>query len=264
MASILHSPIKPDAAGQATIDRVAVGASLAVAVLAAWSYLLYQTWAMEHMDMVEMSMPSLDAWGARDLVLVFTMWAVMMVGMMAPTVAPMLLLFAGIQRERRARGGPFVASWVFLLGYLVIWTVFSVFATLAQWALHAAALLSPTMDRAIPLVGGMVVIAAGVYQWTPAKFACLARCRSPLGFIMTEWRERVSGAFVMGLRHGLFCAGCCWALMSLLLAVGVMNLYWVAGLTLFVLMEKTFRFGPILARAGGLLLIGWGVWMLAA
>ncbi|HLY96960.1 MAG TPA: DUF2182 domain-containing protein, partial [Sideroxyarcus sp.] len=153
---------------------------------------------------------------------------------------------------------------VFLLGYLVVWTVFSVLATLAQWGLHATALLSPTMDRATPVIGGAVVIAAGMYQWTPAKLACLARCRSPLGFIMTEWRERVSGAFVMGFRHGLFCAGCCWALMLLLLAVGVMNLYWVAGLTLFVLMEKTFRFGQALAKVSGALLIAWGIWMLAA
>lgn len=245
------------------MDRIAVGASLAIAVLAAWGYLLYQAWAMEHMDAVDMAMPGLQAWGAGDLALVFTMWAVMMVGMMVPTLAPTLLLFARIQRERRARGGPFVASWVFLLGYLFVWIAFSVFATLAQWGLHATALLSPAKDRMIPVAGGMIAIAAGVYQWTPAKLACLAHCRSPLSFIMTEWRERMSGAFVMGLRQGLFCTGCCWALMLLLLAVGVMNLYWVAGLTLFVLMEKTFRFGPELAKLGGVLLIFWGGWMLA-
>lgn len=264
MASIPRSPTRLDGVDAGAIDRIAIGASLAVAVLAAWAYLGYQAWAMQHMDTVEMAMPGMDAWGIGDLALVFTMWSVMMVGMMAPTAGPTAMVFASIQRARRSRGGPFVATWAFLLGYLAMWTVFSAFATLAQWSLHAGALLSPGMDRAVPLVGGIVAMTAGAYQWTPAKFACLARCRSPLGYIISEWREGVSGAFVMGFRHGLFCTACCWALMLLLFAVGVMNLYWVAGLTLFVLIEKYFRFGPALAKAAGLLLIVWGGSMLLA
>lgn len=249
---------------QRSIDRVAVAAGLAFAVLAAWSYLFYQAWAMEHMDVVEMAMPSLGPWGIPDLALVFTMWSIMMLGMMAPAVSPVVLLFTRIQEDRRSQGQPFVKSWIFLLGYLVVWTVFSLLATAAQWALHAVAQLSPMMDRASPLAGGVILMVAGVYQWTPAKHACLARCRSPLAFLLAEWREGGRGALLMGLRHGLVCTGCCWALMLVLFAVGVMNLYWVAALALFVLMEKTVPGGPLLAKGAGLLLVTWGTWMVVA
>lgn len=236
---------------------------MALAALGAWAYLGYQSWAMAHMDMVDMTMPDMGEWGAGDLALVFSMWAIMMVGMMAPAASPVVLLYARLQQERRVRGWPVVRSWIFLLGYLTVWTGFSAAATALQWGLHAAALLAPMMDQALPVAGGAILVAAGLYQWTPVKNACLAKCRSPLGFILTEWRDGARGALVMGMRHGVLCTGCCWALMLVLFAVGVMNLYWVAALALFVLLEKTLPGGQWLARAAGVLLVAWGGWMTA-
>jgi predicted metal-binding membrane protein len=216
---------------------------------------------MDHMDVVDMAMPSNHAWGAWDLALVFTMWAIMMAGMMVPSVSPVVLLFARIQHQRRAQGQPFIANWLFLLGYLLVWTGFSLAATLVQWGMHAAMLISPTMVGTSPLLGGAVLIAAGIYQWTPAKYACLARCRSPLAFLLNEWRDGTWGALVMGLRHGLYCTGCCWLLMLVLFVVGVMNLLWIALLTVFVLLEKTLSRGLWVSRASGGALIAWGGWM---
>ena len=143
----------------------------------------------------------------------------------------------------------------FGLGYLVVWLAFSACATLAQWALHERALLSPAMATSSTLVAGLILITAGVYQLTPLKSRCLTRCQSPLGFLMSNWRDGSSGAFQMGFRHGIFCLGCCWALMTLLFVVGVMNLAWVAVLTLFILAEKLGPTGAGVSRAGGVILI---------
>jgi predicted metal-binding membrane protein len=145
---------------------------------------------------------------------------------------------------------------MFLLGYFVVWTLFSVVAVVAQWGLHAAALLSPTMVSTSSILGGVLLIAAGVFQWTPLKHACLNHCRSPLGFLMTEWREGKGGALVMGVKHGSYCVGCCWILMALLFAAGVMNLLWVAAIAAFVLTEKVLPRGDLVGRiAGGVLVL---------
>lgn len=151
---------------------------------------------------------------------------------------------------------------LFALGYLAVWTGFSGVATLVQWALHAAALLSSTMAAGSPRMAGTILFAAGVYQLTPAKSACLTQCQSPLGFLMGHWRDGNVGAFTMGLRHGVYCLGCCWALMAVLFAVGVMNLLWVAALTVFILAEKVGRSGAIVSRIGAIVLLGWGVVLL--
>jgi predicted metal-binding membrane protein len=153
---------------------------------------------------------------------------------------------------------------VFVLGYLLAWTGYAVLAALGQSLLHSAALLSPAMASASPLLGGALLLLAGVYQWLPVKGACLSHCRSPLGFFTAEWREGVSGALVMGLRHGSYCVGCCWALMALLFVAGVMNLLWVAVIAGFVLAEKVVPNGRLLGRVTGALLAGWGLWLIVA
>jgi predicted metal-binding membrane protein len=191
------------------------------------------------------------------------MWAVMMVGMMAGTAMPMLLLFAGAQAGRGQRGAP-LGALIFGLGYLTIWTGFSAFATFAQWALHKAAMLSPAMKTSSPRLAGVILLAAGAYQLTPWKGACLTHCRSPLGFLMTNWRDGKWGAIRMGLVHGAYCLGCCWALMCVLFVVGVMNLAWVAALTVFVLLEKIGPAGAIVARVAGAAIAVLGVLLIAA
>ncbi|MHB1215646.1 MAG: DUF2182 domain-containing protein [Thiobacillus sp.] len=245
----------------ARTESVVVAASLAGMTVLAWGYLGYQSWAMDHMDLVEMAMPGAQAWGPWDLILVFTMWAVMMVGMMVPSATPVILLFTCLQEGRHAQGKPVVASGLFLLGYLLAWTGFSVAATLTQWGMHAVMLISPAMVGTSPLLGGAVLIAAGLYQWTPAKHACLDHCRSPLGFLLNEWRDGAWGALAMGVRHGLYCTGCCWLLMLVLFVVGVMNLLWIALLAAFVLLEKTLPWGRLISHTTGLALIAWGIWI---
>jgi predicted metal-binding membrane protein len=245
-------------------DRMVVICGLAGVAALAWMYMFYLAWGMEHMDMgMEMVMPHMQVWGIVDSVLVFVMWAMMMVAMMVPSAAPMILMFATINRRRREQQDPFVSTGVFLLGYLTVWTGFSALATLTQWGLHTTALLSPMMVSTSPILGGLLLLAAGIFQLSPLKNTCLVHCRSPLGFLMTEWREGAWGAFAMGLRHGSYCVGCCWLLMALLFVAGVMNLLWVAAIAAFVLVEKVAPAGPWISRATGLLLIGWGAWMAA-
>ena len=207
--------------------------------------------------MMNMAMRMDPRWAAADVVFTFTMWAVMMVGMMSATAAPVLLLFAR-SRVRRADGAVPVPVLTFAVGYFAVWVGFSGLATVAQWALHDAALLSPAMAVASPRVAAALLIAAGVYQLTPLKRACLRHCQSPMNFLMSHWRDGVSGAFQMALRHGMYCLGCCWALMCVLFAVGVMNLAWVAVLTAFILLERLASGGERVSQLGGLALIGLG------
>jgi predicted metal-binding membrane protein len=201
----------------------------------------------------------LAPWTVVDLAFTVMMWAIMMVGMMLPAGAPVILLFAAVNRKRREQGASAVPTAAFGLGYLLVWGGFSVVAGLAQWGLHAAALLSPTMAAQSPLVGGALLVAAGVYQLTPLKEACLAHCRTPLGFFMTEWRDGAGGALRMGWRHGRYCLGCCGILMALLFVTGVMNLVWVAAITAFVLVEKVAPGGPRIGRAASWALIAAGL-----
>ena len=244
-------------------DRVVIIVSLVMVTAIAWIYTVNLARDMMGTD-IEMSMPHTRAWGARDFALTFVMWTVMQVAMMTPSAAPMILMFAKFGRQRRAQQGILPATWVFLSGYLIVWAGFSAVATLVQWGLSATALLSPMMASASPVLGGGLLIAAGVFQFTPLKHACLDHCRSPLGFFMTEWREGMRGVLTMGLRHGIFCVGCCWLLMALMFVAGVMNLLWAAALTAYVLVEKIAPAGRLVSRAAGLLAIGWGVWMVVA
>ncbi len=248
-------------------ERLLLAAGLALLTLLAWAYIVGLRRDMDAMTSA-MAMPAMapmwTLWGVGEFLLTFAMWAVMMVAMMVPSAAPMILLFATVHRRQRAEGHTAVPTAVFLLGYLAVWTAFSLAATLAQWGLQTAALLSPMMVATSPLLGGALLMAAGAFQWTPLKHACLAKCRSPLGFLLTEWREGARGAFVMGLRHGAYCTGCCWALMALLFVGGVMNLLWVAAIAAFVLLEKVAPAGGVVGKAAGSALAGWGGWMVVA
>jgi predicted metal-binding membrane protein len=172
-----------------------------------------------------------------------------------------ILLFAEINRRRNEQQGTFVATGQFLLGYLTAWTGFSVLATLAQWGLLTAALVSPMMQSTSKALGAGLLLIAGLFQFSRLKYACLAHCRSPMGFLATEWRHGSWGAFRMGLQHGGNCLCCCWALMSLLFAFGVMNLLWVAGISAFVLLEKITPANQLVSRLSGLLFIGWAAWI---
>jgi predicted metal-binding membrane protein len=227
----------------------------------AWGYTIYLAYDMDMMAREMAMMPMMRPWSARDFVLMYVMWAVMMVAMMVPSATPMVLIFAAVYRKRREQGGASVSTGVFLAGYLVVWSAFSLAAVLSQYVLQRAALVSPMMETTAPWLGAALLVAAGAFQFMPLKEACLAKCRTPMGFIMTEWREGSRGAFVMGLRHGAYCTGCCWALMALLFVGGVMNLLWVAFLAVFVLVEKVLPAGGLLGKTGGVIMIAWGAWM---
>jgi predicted metal-binding membrane protein len=244
-------------------DRATVAIGLAGVAILSWTYLIYMDWGMRHMEvgMGMVIMPAMEHWTAWDLVLVFLMWAVMMVAMMVPAASPVILLFVEISRRRHEQQGTFVATGAFLLGYLTVWTVFSVLATLAQWGLLTAALVSPMMESTSKALGTGLLLIAGFFQFSRLKYACLAHCRSPIGFLANEWRCGTWGAFRMGLKHGGYCLCCCWALMSLLFAFGVMNLLWVAGISAFVLLEKITPANKSVSRLSGLLFIGWAAWI---
>ena len=239
-------------------DRAVVLSGLLGVSALAWGYTFYLA---RDMGNVDMAMVQLTPWAASEFLLMYVMWAVMMVAMMVPTAAPMILIFATVNRRRAERNVPFVSTGVFLLGYALVWSGFAAAATLAQWGLHSASLLSPMMETTNNVLGGIILVAAGAFQWSPIKYACLSNCRSPLGFIMSEWREGAGGALSMGLHHGLFCLGCCWVLMSLLFVLGVMNLLWIAALAAIVLVEKLSPGGHWVSRLTGLLLIAWGAAM---
>jgi len=205
-------------------------------------------------------MMTLD-WDVRHLLLLWAMWAVMMTGMMLPSAAPLLLLYGAAAR----RSSPQTAArqtYALAAGYLVAWSTFSLGATALQRALASLLLLSPMMEAANSRVSAALLLIAGVYQWTPLKNACLHACQSPVGFLLGRWRSGGRGAFWMGLEHGSHCVGCCWALMLLLFAGGVMNVLVIVVLTAFVVLEKLVPVGRLGARISGAFLIAAGCWVL--
>jgi predicted metal-binding membrane protein len=244
-------------------DRLFIAAALVLLTALAWVYLVRLDRQMsaamdEEAMMAGMGMSMDRPWTLTDVCFTFAMWVVMMVGMMAGAAAPVLSLFGAARRARGERRIS-LAVLAFGFGYLLVWVGFSACAALAQWGLHEAALLSPAMAASSPRLGGAILIAAGAYQLTPLKGACLTRCRSPLGFLMAHWRDGTIGAMQLGWRHGAFCLGCCWALMCVLFAVGVMNLLWVAALAAIVLVEKTSRAGTMVARVAGIAMLAMGM-----
>jgi predicted metal-binding membrane protein len=257
----------PTVAALPARERIVIWSCVIAVVALAWGYLFYldrQMAAMAHDPAMlrEMTTAMSAPWHASDVGFTFLMWVVMMIGMMAAAAMPMLLLFAATQ-PRPGNGRVRLPVLNFALGYLLVWAGFSALATLAQWGLHEATLLSMDMATASARLSGAILAAAGAYQLTPLKRACLAHCRSPLGFMMTHWHAGNAGALRMGVAHGLYCLGCCWALMGVLFAVGVMNLVWVAALALLVLVEKVSAAGERVAKLSGIALIAAGALMIA-
>ena len=247
-------------------DRLATVAALLAATLLCWFYLYRMTAGMsaiaaEHDMHAAMGMPDMAAWGVTELLGLLLMWIVMMAGMMLPSATPIIILVMNTYKRRGGRDARW-STLAFVSGYLVAWTGFSFAAAALQAILHRMALMSPAMVSQSAIVAGAIFLVAGVYQWMPLKAACLTHCRSPFHFLAHEWREGPAGGFMMGLRHGLFCVGCCWALMLLLFAVGVMNLVWVAAIAAFVLVEKLMRGGMLFSRAAGATSVLWGTYLL--
>lgn len=239
-------------------DRFVVISGLFGVCILAWIYMIYLGSQMGGMDM---QVAQIQRWGLVDFMFTFLMWAVMMIAMMTPSAAPMVLMFARINRQPQKQQTTYLATSAFLLGYLNVWFIFSLVATVVQLGLHELALLSPMLVSTSPLLGGGLLIAAGIFQFSSLKNTCLNHCRTPLAYLMNEWQEGYSGAFFMGMKHGSYCVGCCWLIMALLFVAGVMNLLWVATLAVYVLIEKLVPPGPGLARVIGLLSVFSGLWL---
>jgi predicted metal-binding membrane protein len=252
-------------------DRgVTIGGIILLTVLS-WAYLFGLAAGMDGMVMEGDRMssvsglmgPQLSTWSARDFFFMFLMWSVMMVAMMLPSASPLILLHVRVNRQQEDSGDGFHGTVAFAIGYLLAWTSFSAGATLLQWGLERLAVLSPMMVSTSPLLGSGLLLAAGIYQFTPFKDACLRHCRSPVHFLMQHWRRGTSGAFMMGFHHGVYCIGCCWLLMALLFVFGVMNLVWIAVLSAFVLLEKVVSRGELVARVAGVVFIVAGIFILS-
>lgn len=247
-------------------DRWIMGACLSLLLLLSWLYLAAMADAMDAMNEAGRESPwmwmmPMGPWGTGEFLLGFAMWIVMMIGMMVPSSIPMLFIFLSVSRARPRQSGHLGPAGAFLLGYLVVWGGYSALATAAQWLLHASALLTPTIQSSSAMFNAVLLVAAGIYQFLPFKYACLSKCRLPLGFFLTEWRDGTRGSFIMGLRHGAYCVGCCWLLMALLFVTGVMNLLWIAMLAALVLVEKVFPFGRAAARMAGVAMVASGMWI---
>lgn len=238
-------------------ERSLAFSGLVVVIVLSWAYMLHMGWGMGGTER-ETTLACVSPWGTGDLVHYFFMWTIMMAAMMFPAAAPMILMFVAVNEQRREDRSPLIPTGIFVLGYFLIWTVYSGLASLIQWGLHVSALLSHDLTITRPGWGGLLLIAAGVFQWTPFREACMSKCRSPVGFLMAEWRQGRLGALIMGIRHGLNCVGCCWLLMLLSFVLGVMNLVWMAGLTLFMIVEKAYPESRWVSRSAGVVLVFWG------
>lgn len=244
-------------------DRRLVLSAMVLLATLAWTYTVYL--GVQHPMMAgTMTMPTMLQWSTADVVFMFIMWSLMMFAMMLPSVTPTVMIFGRVREKRKVTGRIYAPTGAFVSGYLLVWVGFSLLATSANWLLHTGGSMSSMMGKVGPLTGGLFLIVAGAFQWTPLKNACLEHCRSPMSFLMQHWREGNSGATLMGLHHGIYCLGCCWLMMLLLFVLGVMNLPWVAVLTIVVLAEKIIPRGEILSRGLGVLLIGWGAWLIIA
>ncbi len=240
-------------------DRALVLWGLIAVITLAWAWLLLGAGVgMDEMDMgggqIMMMAP---AWTPGYAALVVIMWVVMMAAMMLPSAAPAILLVAALMRQR-GDGRQLRASWVFACGYLAVWFGFSLMAAVLQWGLDQAGLLSDTMVSGSVVLAGLLLVAAGIYQWTPWKQACLRQCRSPFELLTRYWRQGALGPAWAGVRHGAYCLGCCWMLMALLFVGGLMNILWIAALAILVFVEKLLPFGPRASRVAGAAMIVWG------
>jgi predicted metal-binding membrane protein len=255
-------------------DRIVIVIALGLLTGLAWSYLLWLSadMSMAGMDMtgfrvipsgVVLTVPADMPWRATEFIFVFAMWTVMMVGMMTPSAAPMILVYARLGRQIQAHGRLIAATVWFATGYFLVWAAFALLATVVQWAFERTALLDSAMSSTSTVVGGLLFVAAGGYQWTRLKDVCLAQCQRPFAFLMRQggFRGDAPGSLMLGVRHGAYCVGCCWALMALLLVGGVMNVLWIVLLALLILLEKFVPFGRQIALLAGVVLIAAGMWL---
>lgn len=243
-------------------DRWLVGGALAVVIVLCWAWIVPMAIDMYGSMSGSSAWMMTDTWDLKHLTLLFAMWVVMMAGMMLPSAAPALLIYAAVMRRGPDGARTRAQVYAFGGGYLLVWTAFSLAATVLQrWLAHVL-WLTPMMEASDRRFGGALLIVAGLYQFTPFKRACLQYCRSPAEFLTRHWRTGVAGGFYLGGLHGLYCLGCCWALMLLLFAGGVMNLWWIAALTVFVLLEKVAPFGDSGGRVSGWPLLALGLWFL--
>lgn len=243
-------------------SRLIVLLALLTVIFVSWFYLFYQHWQMTSLPMSEMWMPPSEtaAWQFMDFGLVYVMWAVMMAAMMLPSAIPMVLVFNKICKQRQLTSHSRV--FLFVVAYLLVWFVFSAVLTVLQWQMHGLHFLSPMMDNQSEYMAATIFLLAGAYQFTPLKEMFLQNCRSPMGFLLTEWRAGPSGAYYMGLKHGSMCVGCCWLQMLIMFAVGIMNLLAMVLITLLVLIEKALpAYNQWACRLVGVLFIGWGIWI---
>lgn len=242
-------------------DRIVGLAALAAVAAIAWGWLLLG--AGMHGMVRSAAMPMAPSWTAGYAATVFMMWASMMLAMMLPSAAPAMLLVSSLMRGRGDHRvlGP---TGLFVLGYILVWIGFSLVVTAAQWGLWKAGLLSAGMASSDVRLSGLLLVATGVYQWTQFKRVCLDGCRSPAEALTRYWRRGSVGPILSGAWNGVYCLGCCWLLMSLLFVGGLMNLFWIVGIALLVLIEKGLPFGIHIGRLIGAGLVAWGVLVLFA
>ncbi|MEO6229813.1 MAG: DUF2182 domain-containing protein [Ferruginibacter sp.] len=245
-------------------DRLIIISCLVAAAVISWLYIIYlyrQMYPM-NMDAFLFAMPMTAHWHFSDFLLLFLMWFIMMVAMMTASVAPLILLFAMINRQKKQQQAPYVPAIYIFTGYYLIWAIFSLLATLLQWALQQLNWLSPDMIITHKIIGGSILIFAGIFQFTSLKHRCLNHCRNPIDFIHTKWKEGKMGAFKMGVQNGTYCLGCCWILMAVLFVAGIMNLLWIALIGIFVLLEKLIPNSNWISYTAGLALCLYGLLVL--
>jgi len=239
-------------------DKATLYLSIAGIVALSWWYLIDMASSMSAMSsMVNRQDTGIQPWTLQTFSMMFLMWIIMMVGMMLPSAVRTIMIYARVAQQTPS--STLLATACFITGYLSVWTLFSLTATIIQWWLNQQALLSPTMVSTSELLGASLLIAAGIYQLTPIKDACLKHCQSPIGFISQHFKKGYAGASHMGLHHGFYCLGCCWILMGLLFVAGVMNLLWILAITLFVLLEKLLPPYLLTTKAAGVLMIVTGL-----
>jgi predicted metal-binding membrane protein len=253
------SDVATPAPARQSRERYLILALLLILTLAAWAFLL---WAPVPMQSAGSAGLTMGLSGSLFLLI----WVVMMVAMMFPSAAPMILMFSRIyadKRQNRQEGQTFVPTWIFVSAYLLIWVLFGVIAYVAALAVEALAQSWPWLADNAGRIGGALLIVGGLYQLSPLKEACLAKCRTPLGFILGSWRSGYGGSFRMGLEHGIYCLGCCWLLFVILFPLGIMNVAAMAVLALLIYAEKIFAAGRRIAQLAAVALVAYGVVVIA-
>ena len=269
MKVVLHDDMKELSSIELVLrrDRAIIITGLLVLCAISWYYIIYlynQMYPVMNMDAFLFAMPMSPEWTLIDFLLLFLMWFVMMIAMMIPSVAPLVLIYAMVNRQKKTNQSPYVPAGYFLSGYLVVWAVFSIAATALQWFFQNLDWLNPDMIVTNKILGGSILIVAGLFQFTSLKEKCLTHCQTPVSFIHSHWQNGRSGALKMGIVNGWYCLGCCWILMVILFVSGIMNLLWIALISLFVLVEKLLPGVKWVSYVAGMVLVIYGVLMITS